>query len=118
MSRKLFDALADAMKVPGKVALMEAGLKISAAQAKPKTREIIHMVGEQPVRLEIDGADVHTRCGIVGAPVSAGTKASPHRYTLIDSKGNQFFGTTLRSTVSCKKCSNLITNGKIHGQRS
>lgn len=82
------------------------------------SREIIHMVGEQPVRLTLDGEDVHTRCGVVGAPVSVGTKDSPHRYTLLDSKGNQFFGTTLRTIVSCKKCNNLITNGKIHGKRS
>lgn len=82
------------------------------------TREIVHMVGDQPVRLTLDGEDVHTRCGIVGAPVSAGPEKSPHRYTLLDSKGNQFFGTTLRSTVSCKKCTNLIEHGKIHGKRS
>lgn len=79
------------------------------------TREIVHMVGEQPMRLVLDGEDVHTRCGIVGAPVSAGTEKSPHRYTLLDSKGNQFFGTTLRTIVSCKKCTNLIEHGKIHG---
>lgn len=81
------------------------------------TREIVHMVGNQPVRLTLDGEDVHTRCGIVGAPISAGPANAPHRYTIIDSRGNQFFGTTLRSIVSCKKCTNLITNGKIHGKR-
>lgn len=78
-------------------------------------REIVHMVGEQPVKLELHGEDVHTRCGIVGAPVSAGPAATPHRYTLIDSKGNQFFGTTLRTIVTCKKCTNLVEHGKIHG---
>jgi hypothetical protein len=82
------------------------------------TRDIIHMVGDQPLRLELDGEDVHTRCGVVGAPVSAGTKDSPHRYTLLDSKGNQFFGTTLRAAVTCMKCDNLIKHGKIHGKRS
>lgn len=78
-------------------------------------REIVHMVGEQPVKLELQGEDVHTRCGIVGAPVSAGPAGKEHRYKLIDSKGNQFFGTTLRNIVSCKKCTNLIKHGKIHG---
>lgn len=76
------------------------------------------MVGDQPMRLKLDGEDVHTRCGIVGAPISTGPSDAPHRYTLIDSGGNQFFGTTLRAVVSCKKCDNLIKHGKIHGKRS
>lgn len=38
MSRKLFEALADVMKDPGKAALAEAGMKIAGAQADHTTR--------------------------------------------------------------------------------
>lgn len=55
--------------------------------------------------------EVRTRCGKSANVHSAGVGAAH----LIDEAGNQFYGSTRREAVTCKKCINLLTVGTIHG---
>ena len=72
---------------------------------------ITHMVGNKPYRLDMKAdEDVRTRCGKGGNP----EKYQAGRYTLIDDKGNSVFATTLKTLVTCQKCSNLLTIGRFH----
>lgn len=57
--------------------------------------------------------DVRTRCGKSANVHSSGVGAAH----LIDEAGNQFYGTTHREIVTCKKCINLLTVGTIHERR-
>ncbi len=79
------------------------------------SREIVHMIGENGAKLTINGPDVRTRCGIIACPV--GANVGPTKYSLIDKKGNTFFGTTRAKVVSCRKCLSLLTDGTLQPKR-
>jgi hypothetical protein len=85
----------------------------SRPQMKPNSmwnlRSSIHMVGERPFKLKL-GIEVHTRCGIVATPI----ESQPPLYTMTNANGGDFRCTTVRGSVTCLKCSNLLSSGTIH----
>lgn len=72
---------------------------------------VIHFITQK--RFEI-GDEVRSRCGKPANVDTVGVGA----VSLIDAAGNQFYGSTRRDAVTCKKCINLLTVGTIHARPS
>jgi hypothetical protein len=72
----------------------------------------VHMIGTKPFRLRRD-REVTTRCGL-HVIVSGSLGAT---YMLSNEAGGDLRGTTLETSVTCRKCRNLIDKGTLHGHK-
>lgn len=76
---------------------------------RPLHQQPVHMVGRAGVKLRLFGDDVTTLCGEVGCP----TEITDNGYHLTSMGGNQLNATTTVARVTCQKCNNLMTIGKM-----
>jgi len=70
---------------------------------------VIHSVNK-PFKV---GDEVRTRCGKSASINSVGVGAAH----LIDEAGNEFYASTHREAITCRKCINLNTVGTIHDKQ-
>jgi hypothetical protein len=79
-------------------------------------KPVVHMLGR------VNGAPVDTAArdqrALCGPAGWAEHLAEAKLYKLLDEHGNTFNATTTTKLVTCKKCSNLLTIGRLQEKRS